>query len=449
MTANIVIIDDEPIALKRLRRILEKQGYHVAAFSSPQRLLRHVADRACDLVISDIRMPAMNGLDLMSKVRRHRPDMEFILITGYATLDEAVEATKEGAFHYLAKPFTPEQLRDRVAQALSQRQAKVAANRDAAADASEFSEPVIIGKSSRIRQVEAMIRQIGPADCSVLITGDSGSGKELAARLIHAHSGRADRPFAAFNCGALAETLMDNELFGHEKGAYTGAVDSRPGLLETADTGTLFLDEIGEMPLAMQIKLLRVLQERELIRVGGRHPIPLDVRIVSATSKDLKSAVADGSFRRDFFFRINVVHIHLPALRERKEDIPLLAYHVLNRIQRRRGRTISAISRKAMELLCNYPFPGNVRELENILEHAMAICDGDIIRVSDLPPDLTELELQEYKRPVGPLLTLEEMEQEYIAHVIKITEGVRTRAAEILGINRASLWRKLKKYNLE
>ena len=448
MSCNIVIIDDEPITLKRLRRILEKTGCHISAFSSPQRALKHIETSPCDLVISDIQMPGISGVDLMTKVRNRFPDIEFILITGYASLDGAVAATKEGAFYYLAKPFTPDQLRAQVDQVLAQNAIRAAA-RQAMDDTLDSPLPVIIGKSQKMRQVETLVRQVAASDINVLITGESGTGKELVARSLHALSRRAKGAFVAFNCGALTETLIDNELFGHEKGAYTGAEKSTPGLLEIATGGTLFLDEIGEMPHAMQIKLLRVLQERELIRVGGRTTIPLDVRVISATSKDLKAAVADGSIRRDFFFRINVFNIQLPPLNERPEDIPLLAYHILNRIQHRSEKKISAISQKAMELLTNYAFPGNVRELENILEHAAAVSQDETIRVSDLPPDLAAFELQEYRRPEERLMTLEELEQDYIAHVLKLTDGVRIRTAEILGIDRASLWRKIKKYNLE
>ena len=448
MTHRIVIIDDEPITLKRLRRSLEKEGYRIAAFSSPQRALKHMECSPCDLVISDIQMPGMSGLDLMAKVRGRNPQVEFILITGFASFDGAVEATKEGAYHYLAKPFTPDQLRQRVSQALSQVRIKTAARMETP-EAATSPLPVIIGKSHQIRRIDALIRQVAPSDINVLITGESGTGKELVARSVHALSNRAKGPFVAFNCGALTETLIDNELFGHEKGAYTGAEESAPGLIEMADGGTLFLDEIGEIPHAMQVKLLRVLQEKELIRVGGRTPIPLDVRFVSATSKDLKASVEDGILRSDFFFRINVFNIQVPALNERKEDIPLLAYHILNGILQRGGKKVTAISRKAMELLTNYAFPGNVRELENLLERAAAVAQDEIIRVSDLPPDLAELELQEYKRPEGQPMTLEELEQDYIAHVLRLTDGARTRTAEILGIDRASLWRKIKKYGLE
>lgn len=449
MAHFIVIIDDDPITLKRLRRVLEKnEDYKIAAFSSPQRALKHLDGARCDLVISDVKMPGMDGIDLLARVRNRFPGVEVILITGYASYDGAVEATKEGAFYYLAKPFTPDQLRTLVSQALTQARAKA----DAVQGFEQTSSrrlPIIIGKSNKIRQVGIMVRQIAASECNVLITGDSGTGKELVARSVHALSPRSKGPFVAFNCGAFTETLMANELFGHEKGAYTGAETSRPGLLEVANNGTLFLDEIGEMPHAMQIQLLRVLQEKELMRVGSTRPIPLDVRIVSATSKDMQAAVDSGTLRRDFLFRVNTFNIHLPPLNERKEDIPLLAYHILNHLQGRGEKTAIAISQNAMAILTQYAFPGNVRELENILERALALCRDQTIRTSDLPRDLIEYELQEYKPPEDRLLTLEELEQEYIAHVLKLTDGVRTRTAAILGIDRASLWRKIKKYGLD
>jgi DNA-binding NtrC family response regulator len=393
-------------------------------------------------------MPGMNGLELMSNACGRLSGLECILITGYASIDGAVEATKEGAFYYLAKPFTPDQLNECVEQALSQAAIKAAAQPSTDVMNTALL-PAIIGKSQKMRQVDRLIRQVAQTDINVLITGESGTGKELVARSVHALSHRANGPFVAFNCGALSESLIDNELFGHEKGAYTGAEKSKPGLLEVASGGTIFLDEIGEMPHAMQVKLLRVLQEKELIRVGGTSAIALDVRVISATSKDLKSAVADGAVRSDFFFRINVFNIQLPPLNERVEDIPLLAYFILDRIQNQHKTKITAISLKAMELLTNYAFPGNVRELQNILERAAAVSRDEVIRASDLPPDLAAFELQEYRRPDGPSMTLDELEQDYIAHVLKMTDGVRVRAAEILGIDRASLWRKIKKYNLE
>ncbi len=448
MPSYITIIDDEAVTLKRLRRILESQGHRVATFSSPRRAIKHLDSSPCDLVISDVKMPSMNGFELMTKVRSRFPGMEFILITGYASLDDAVRAAKEGAFHYLAKPFTPDQLRERVAEALEQCRLKKAAQPLNRAP-TDPDMPLLIGDSSQMRLVKEMVQQVAPTACNVLITGDSGTGKELVARMLHGLSPRAKGPFVAFNCASLTESLIANELFGHEKGAYTGADHSRPGLLEIADGGTLFMDEIGDMPHVMQAKLLRVLQEKEVIRVGGTRPIPLDVRILSATSKDLKAAVDSGAMRSDFFFRINVFNIHLPSLRERREDIPLLAYHILHRLQEQGSTRIDAISEQALSLMTNYAFPGNVRELENILERAAAVCRDNIIRASDLPPDLVELELQDYRRPEGNLMTLEELEQDYIAHVLKQTGGFRRQTADVLGIDRASLWRKMKKFGLE
>ena len=444
-TSRVVVIDDEPITLKQLRRILEKEGYRVSTFSNPQRALAHLETAACDLVISDVRMPTMNGLELMSRIKARFPAIEVILITGYASLDGAVEATREGAFYYLEKPFTPDGVRRRVSQALA-----VSRTRRTAEEylSGKSKIPVIIGESPKIREVVSIIQQIAPTDCNVMITGDSGSGKELVARAIHAASSRADGPFLAFNCGALNESLLENELFGHEKGAFTGAESRSIGLLEAASGGTLFLDEIGEMPHAMQVKLLRVLQEGELIRVGGIQPVKVDVRIVSATAVDVKAAVDGGAFRKDLYFRINIVNIKLPGLAERREDIPLLAYHILSRLNRRAGNNVRAISEKAMSLLRGYAFPGNVRELENILERTVAVCQGQTIRECDLPPDLVTLKLQAYNPPEEQFMTLAELEQDYISHLLKITGGARAKTAEILGIDRASLWRKMKKYDL-
>ncbi|MEW6077459.1 MAG: sigma-54 dependent transcriptional regulator [Thermodesulfobacteriota bacterium] len=448
MTPSLVIIDDEPITLKQLRRILEKEGYAVSAFSNPQRAIEHIETSSCDLVISDVRMPTMSGLELMTRIKARFPAVEVILITGFASLDGAVEATREGAFHYLEKPFTPDRVRERVKAALQVCRSRQAATAGDSPARGKSRMPVIIGESARIREVVSIIQQIGPTDCNVMITGDSGSGKELVARSIHAASRRADGPFLAFNCGALNESLLENELFGHEKGAFTGAESRGIGLLEAASGGTLLLDEIGEMPHTMQIKLLRVLQEGELLRVGGSKPVSVDVRIVSATAVDIKAAVDAGTFRKDLYFRINIVNIKLPGLAERREDIPLLAYHILSRLNRRGNRNVGAISEKTLELLRGYAFPGNVRELENILERAVAVCQGNVIRECDLPPDLVTFKLQTYNPPEEQLMTLAELEQDYISHLLKITGGARARTAEILGIDRASLWRKMKKYDL-
>jgi len=445
---RIMVIDDDPVALKQLRRILEKLGHRVSTFSNPLRALERLEESSCDLLISDFKMPYLDGLEVLNRAKRIHPDIEVVLITGYASLDGAVEATKQGAFHYLAKPFTPDQVRSVVSQALRQKSLREETTRQQHHTHGSFAAPVMIGKSLKMARVQDLIHRIAPTDCNVLIMGESGTGKELAARAIHAYSTRSEGSFVAFNCGGFSDELIANELFGHEKEAFTGATSRRPGLLETANQGTLFLDEIGDMPFSMQVKLLRVIQEREIIRVGGTQPTLLDVRIVAATAKDLKEAVADGAFRQDLFFRLNVVNILLPTLAERKEDIPLLAYHILGKCLKSKKNKISAISREAMALLENYVFPGNVRELENILERAVAICQGEVIRLCDLPPDLAEVERYSYSKPGDKLLNLEELEQDYIRHILHLTGGVRSRTAGILGIDRASLWRKMKKYGL-
>jgi len=441
---RILVIDDDEMTLKNMRRILEKLGYQVSTFSNPLRALERLEESPYDVIISDFRMPYLDGLELLNRAKRLSPAVEVILITGYASIEGAIEATKQGAFHYLAKPFDPEQVRLIVGKALEMKSCK--AHGEAAAN--HYGNELLIGESSKIREVHEMVGQIAPTECNVLITGESGTGKELVARSIHAQSPRSKGPFMAFNCGAFSEELIANELFGHEKEAFTGALTCRAGLLETANTGTIFMDEIGDMPLSMQLKLLRVIQEREVTRVGGTRPVTLDVRIIAATARDLKVAVSEGVFRQDLYYRLNVVNIVLPKLTDRKEDIPLLVYHILERLKKQMKRQIRGLSGQAMSLLQRYAYPGNVRELENILERAVAIAKTEVIQVWDLPPDIEGLELYSYDRSDGGLLNLDELERDYISHVLKLSGGSRTKAAQILGIDRASLWRKMKKYGL-
>lgn len=469
MHPKIMIVDDESIALKRLRRLMEKAGYQVSCYSNPIGALKQMESIPYDLVVTDLKMPDMDGMELMITIKTRFPQTEVMIMTGFASIESAVEATREGAFHYLEKPFTPERFLEAVNHALQKQQLKnktdfgchgchVSADPNAPQaqkqkECSGLFAPVIIGESGKIQEIQKLIRQIAPTECNVLINGDSGTGKELVAKAIHAASLRSSGPFVAVNCGAFNQTLLDSELFGHEKGAFTGAVKSRAGLIEEATNGTIFLDEIGEMPHAMQVKLLRVLQENEVIRVGGNRPIPVDVRVISATAKDLKSEVEAGTFRKDMFYRINVVNIQIPPLHQRPQDIPLLAYHIIDRLNRcglkqRGAKQIDGISSRALSLLTGYAFPGNVRELENILERAAAITESHEIRACDLPPDLAELELHTYQIPEEGMMTLAELEKDYIAHLLDITNNVKSKTAEILGIDRASLWRKMKKFNL-
>lgn len=445
MSGRILVVDDDETALRNLRRILYKEGHTVSTQNNPVRALQLLRGESFDLLISDIRMPHKDGMTLLSDVKRIAPGMEVILITGYATMEGAIEATKKGVFHYLAKPFKPDQLRILVDTALRQKRL-----RDSAAQKhKEGSAPIIIGQSPAIKRVEEVIQQIAPTECNVLIIGESGTGKELVARAIHDNSARANGPFAACNCGAFSEELIANELFGHEKEAFTGATSTRPGLLESANKGTLLLDEISDMPASMQVKLLRVLQERVVVRVGGVRSIPLDVRVVAATTRDLRKQVADGSFRQDLFFRLNVVELTLPRLSERRQDIPLLAYYFLEKFRTQMKRDVSAIAPEAIAALEEYDFPGNVRELENILERAVAVARTNVVQVDDLPPDIVNLEIYSYRKNDNPAMTLEEIEKEYIQRVLRYTGGAKSRAAEILGVDRTSLWRKMKKYNLE
>ncbi len=445
-----MVVDDEELALKAMRRILEKAGHQVSTYANPVRALERLEQEEYDLLLADLLMPPyIDGLELMAKARRTWPAIEVIMITGYASLSSAVEAVKQGAFHYLAKPVRPDELRGLVDQALAQRRTRQqAASPVGGRRAAGPVLPFIIGQSPAMRRVQEIIAQIAPTDCNVLVLGESGTGKELVARALHDQSNRRQGPFVAFNCGAFSEELIANELFGHEAGAYTGATGQKRGLLEEANHGTLFLDEIGEMPLSMQVKLLRVLQEREMLRVGGTQSIDLDLRVVAATAADLKAAVAAGAFRQDLFYRLNVVTLELPRLAQRREDIGLLAQHFLSRSSRRMERPAKGLSPQALDLLRGYAFPGNVRELENIMERAAALARGEVITAQDLPPDLSQVRLAPFPGAEAAVPTLADLERDYIRHLLERTGGSKSQTARLLGIDRASLWRKMKRFGL-
>lgn len=446
--AQILIVDDEPIARQNLEHILRKEGYTTVCAENGGVAIRHLEQGEFDLVMTDLRMQPVDGMTLLQTTKQLHPDTEVIMLTGYATVNTAVEAMQKGAYHYVAKPYNIEEVRALVRQALDKRRLRleVGVLRRRLEDRRDV--PLLIGNSQEMETLRRTIEQIAPADCSVLIQGETGTGKELVAKTIHRLSSRAENRFLAINCGALSEELLANELFGHEKEAFTGARGIKKGLLEVAHGGTILLDEIGDMPLAMQVKLLRVLQERNLMRVGGTEEIPIDIRVLAATNKDLKNEVSQGNFRQDLYYRLNVIHLIVPRLADRKDDILLLSIHFLQKIARNQGKPVEAISDEVLDILLSYPFPGNVRELENIMERAVTLAQGKTIEVRHLPPDLQQM-AHKLQRPKREFKTLEENERDHIAWILEQVDGNKTRAAEILSIDRVSLWRKLKRYGME
>jgi two-component system response regulator HydG len=444
MQGKLLIIDDEEIALRNLQHVMEKEGYQVIAIQSGAEGVKLLEKQGFDVVLTDLRMEGVDGMDVLKKSRELQPDVEVIFITGYATAESAVQALKQGAFYYIAKPFRLDEVRKVVAEALT----KVQLRRENEALHREIERyrdgEGIITQDVEMQRLMDIARQIAPTDCSVLITGESGTGKELFAKYLHKHSTRHNGPYTAINCGAFSEELLANELFGHEKGAFTGAAALKKGLIEVSSGGTLFLDEVTEMPPSMQVKLLRVLQEKEVLRVGGTRPVRCDVRVLAATNRDVADAVRDGTFREDLYFRLNVVNLHMPPLSQRKGDIPLLAQHFLLKYAGRMKKPVTRISDQVIRVLMDYPFPGNVRELENLIERGIAMAQGDTIELSHLPESVQKTETFNFRKIEGRLPTLEEQELEYIRRVLEEVKGNRTAAAQILGINRASLWRKLK-----
>jgi DNA-binding NtrC family response regulator len=441
---KLLIVDDEPMAVENLAHALNKAGYLVTSCTSGPAGIKVLEQERFDVVLTDLRMERADGMAILQRALEIDPDMLVVIITGYATLDSAVQAIKAGAYYYITKPFRLDEVRKIVANAMEGVRLK-RENRQLRDQVNKIQPGAhIITQDAIMQRLLDTAKQIAPTDCNVLITGETGTGKELLARFIHTSSGRADGPFVAINCGAFQEELLANELFGHEKGAYTDAGEAHAGLIEAANGGTLFLDEIAEMSLAMQIKLLRVIQEQEVQRIGSTRVVPVDVRFVAATNRDLRSEVASGRFRQDLFFRLDVVTLHLPPLAERRDDIPLLAYYFLKKMSRRMDRQIENIDPEAMALLVDYDYPGNVRELENLIERGVALAGGNEFTASLLPPALVDRSVHVVRRNAERLPTLEEREADYIDWVLKHTNGNRTKAAEILGIDRVSLWRKLK-----
>jgi len=449
---RVIIIDDELVTVRRLVQALKKANYEVEGFVSAKKALSRIKESPPEVVVTDVRLGEMDGIQLMEELKSIAPETAVIIITGYASISHAVEATKKGAFHYLAKPFRLGELKSQIQKAIAHIEEKKRKDQIEykLKHSSRFGE--IIGVSPAMKRVFKTIVQIAQVDCNVFIQGESGTGKELVARALHANSPRSSKPFISFNCGAFTEELVTNELFGHEKGAFTGAVSTKIGLLEAANGGTVFFDEIGEMPLSMQVKLLRVIQERSFRRVGGIEPINLDVRFIAATNRDIKKMVEEGKFRQDLFYRLKVVMIELPPLRNRPEDIPSLVVHFASKAAKKFGKKTPNILEEFIEPLKSYSFPGNVRELEHIIERAVALTQDDTLKVSDLPPEIisevinkdheVEVDREDKVRP------LKSLEREYIYDVYRRTGFNQTETARILGISRTTLWRRLRHFNL-
>ncbi|MCX5869321.1 MAG: sigma-54 dependent transcriptional regulator [Deltaproteobacteria bacterium] len=442
---RIYILDDEVITVRRLVHALSKDGYELEGFVTAAEGIARISKDAPDLLITDVRLTDANGVEVLQQVKGMAPQTMVILMTGYASIDQAVQAIKFGAFNYIAKPFRLDDLRQVIRDALQSASNAQLAMDQTTNSSDRFGE--IIGRSPAMQEIFKTIRQVAALNCNILIQGESGTGKELVARALHAHSDRANHPFIPFNCGAFSEELVANELFGHEKGAFTGAVSTKFGLLETANGGTVFLDEVGEMPISMQIKMLRVIQERSLLRVGGVSPTTFDVRIIAATNQDIEKMVTAGSFRQDLFYRLKVVMIELPPLRDRQEDIPLLIQHFVTLIATQFGKPVPRIESSFFDALLSYPFPGNIRELQNIVERAVALAREPVLTVKDLPPDLFLAGTQ----PLPPEKTsnqLKILEQGHIYEVYRRTGFNQTETAQQLGISRTTLWRRLKELNL-
>ena len=448
-TPKLLIVDDEQIALKNLAHILNNEGYQVTALQSSTEALALIKAKGFDLILTDLKMEKVDGMDILKFTRENHPETEVIMITGYATVDSAIDAMKAGAYHYIAKPYKIDEVRKVVKEALEKQRLKKE-NRQLRQQLQNYKAgSELISNDPQMKKLLDSARQVATTDSNVMLTGESGTGKELMARFIHQSSRRAQGPLLSINCGAFTEELLGNEMFGHEKGAFTGAHEAKKGLIEMADGGTLFLDEVTEMSTSMQVKLLRALQEREVMRVGGTAPVKVNVRFVAATNRNLQGEVASGRFRQDLYYRLNVVSLRIPPLAERKGDIPLLIQHFIRKYSALMEKKVEAVSPEVAEILQQYDFPGNVRELENIIERGIALSTGNLIETAQLPEDLQQTTLLTFRRRQGAIPSLAEQERAYIDWVMKETENNKTEAAKALGIDRVSLWRKLKKLGLE
>ncbi len=453
-TTRIMIVDDDPGHLISLATVIRSWGYQVETATDGREAVERVKALPVDLILMDVRMTTMSGIEALDHIKGYNPAIPIIVMTAYSSVESAVEALKGGAYDYLIKPFDFDVLKLSIERACEHAGLK-AENDDLKARLQEdFDRPDIIGKSASMKALMDMLAMVAPSEATVLISGESGTGKELIARSLHDNSPRREGPLVTVNCAALAESLLESELFGHEKGAFTGADRRREGRFKQADSGTIFLDEIGETSPRMQAKLLRVLQEKEIQRVGSEAVLPVDVRVVAATNRDLEKDVTDGRFREDLFYRLNVVHLTIPPLRDRQEDIPLLAQHFLNHYARRNRKTVKGFAPLAMDMLLKYGWPGNVRELENAIERAVILVSGEHLTDKHLPlrivrqhPGHVPAEVAAPPATDGNR-TLEDLEKDAIMATLAATEGNKSETARRLGISRKTLHNKLKAYDL-
>jgi DNA-binding NtrC family response regulator len=453
LSAHLLVVDDDPVTVDLLKEVLTKEGYEVVTALSGEEAIARGMEDPFDIVITDMRLGDQDGMEVLRSFKKFAPEATLIMITAFGTIETAIEAIREGAFDYISKPFKLEEIKITVRRALEQRRL-LQENRFFRQELlNKYQFKNVIGRTPQMFQIYKTIAKVANTKSTVLIYGERGTGKELIARSIHYNSQRNDRPFIPVDCASLVENLIESELFGHVRGAFTGALIAKKGLFEEADGGTIFLDEVGNFNLAIQVKLLRFLQEHEIKRVGGTESLKVDVRVIAATNQPLEPLVKNGKFREDLFDRLNVLTLLMPPLRERKEDIPLLANHFLQQFTEENHKNISHISPEALEILMRYPWPGNVRELENTIERAVIFSIHPIILPEDLPPKFLESgsgkegETLEGKLPLLPekLLPLKAIEKGYVLRVLEETKGNKKKAAEILGIDRTTLYRILEK----
>lgn len=441
MAFKILIAEDEEITLKHLLSTLQKEGYDVAGFNNGSKAFERIEEENFDLLVADIKMPGLTGIELLEKIKENNIETEVIIITGYGSIDSAVEAMKKGAHDYITKPFDLDELLLKVKKIFEGKSLKkeIVALKTSLGTHNKISG---IAKSDSMKKIFDIVESIKESDCDVLLTGESGVGKTLIARLVHSMSTRKEKPFLSINCATFNENLLTSELFGHEKGAFTGAISSKQGLLEIADTGTIFLDEISEISTSLQAKLLHVIEDGDFFRVGGTRSIKVDVRFIAATNRNIDTLISEGKFRKDLYYRLNVMEVYIPPLRERREDIEPLSKYFLRKLLPKAGKKITGITKEALEILMQYSFPGNVRELENIIERAIILEKGPQITPESLPQGLQLFHIETL--PPGNIKPIDELNKEYAEKVVEMLGGNKSKAAELLGISRTSLWRILK-----